>query len=1031
MSPATRFLASLIDHGRVAWWRLHSYAQREGLARTARKISIWGWKRARRPLTAISQGRLAPALDPHDVQVGLEAENPRRRRMLTLALSELKISPSFSILMPVYNPPSGALDAAIQSVVDQSYEAWTLIVADDQSSDPEIARVLAEWTAREPRITVIKLAGRSGIARATNAAATQATGDVLAFLDHDDVLARDALLHVAIHLDQHPETELLSSDEDKLDASGRRFSPAWKPGWSPELLLSYCYPGHLTAVKAELFRAIGGIREGFDGAQDHDFWLRASLAARRVGHIPQILYHWRVHAGSTAASGLAKPQSFDAGKRAVQEAFHTRGVECAVERPEWAVQAGWGIYVPTMPDHGPEVAALVYAPRGWGRLDRLMSALAKTAYRDLRVYLIANGDQPPDNRAQVLTSHAGQRVELASALNSAATAVDETLLLFLDVDLTPEGERWLSQMVGWGRLPGIGAVGPRVIDASGRVVHAGLALDQGDDLVGPAYHGLRESEPGPMFQARVAGNRSALAIEGLLTWREEFLALGGFDAAAFPSALFDADYCHRLTTAGLRSVLCAEATLIRDQAPTDPYPPREQAEYRRRYKGALDHARNPRLSRAGGLEPAPAVIPASPRSPAVRVLAVSHNLNWEGAPLMLLELHRGLKSRGKVDPVVVSPTDGPLRTLYEDAGIPVIIEPALVPEGFGRGASAQAARTLVRLIDDHAIEVVHVNTLGLDRVVEAAAAVGAPSVWSIHESDPPRAHVARTPGLSYARLRQCLAVPYRVVFTARSSALLLSPWETAANFALIHTQGDPSRLAKKLAGVDRATARATLGLADDDLAVLTLGTVCERKGQQDLVRAFGRLNPEIAGRTVCHVVGLRDQVPYGRELVRLAESLPLDRRDRFRVIPETDETALYWRASDLFVCTSRVESYPRVVIEAMQSGLAIVTTPVFGIAEQVRQNVNALFYEPGRDEQLARRLTSLALDRALLRSLAESAPEVLASLPSHEEMIRSYEGLFLAARESAVVGWGVKQPSVGPRALTASRPARSPARSRF
>ncbi len=529
-----------------------------------------------------------------------------------------------------------------------------------------------------------------------------------------------------------------------------------------------------------------------------------------------------------------------------------------------------------------------------------------------------------------------------------------------------------------------------------------------------------------MFQARVSGNRSALAVDGLLTHRERFLELDGFDAPSFPRALFDVDYCHRLAAAGLRSVLCAEASLNRACLPLARHPARELAEYRRRHHDKTDHARNPRLTRSGGLEPAPTVIPASPRSPAVRVLAVTQNLNWEGAPLMLHELHRGLKNKGRIEPLVVAPMEGPLGRLYEEAGVPVIIKPEL-----GQGV-ARVARALVRLIDDHLVDVVHVNTLGLHAVVEAAATAGTPSIWSIHESDPPAAYVAETPGLSLARLDRMLATPYRVVFTADSSRALFRSREAMANFALIHTQGDPSRLAGRLATIDRGRAREALGLEPDDLAILSLGTVCERKGQHDLVKAFARLHPAVAGRVVCHVVGLRERIAYGRELVRLVEELPSDRRGRFHVVPETGETALYWRAADLFVCSSRVESYPRVVIEAMQSGLAIVTTPVFGIAEQVREDVNALFYEPGRDEQLRARLDVLECDRARLRSLAQAAPQVLASIPSHDDMIRSYEGLFLAARESAVVdpvGPGLGR-SPRPRRLTASRLARSAVRSR-
>ena len=161
---------------------------------------------------------------------------------------------------------------------------------------------------------------------------------------------------------------------------------------------------------------------------------------------------------------------------------------------------------------------------------------------------------------------------------------------------------------------------------------------------------------------------------------------------------------------------------------------------------------------------------------------------------------------------------------------------------------------------------------------------------------------------------------------------------------------------------------------EGDLCVLLMGTVCERKGQDDLLRAFAALPGRIATRMKCFVVGARETLAYGRELLQAARKLPEDRRERFIIVPETGETAAYWRAADVFCCTSRVESYPLVTMEAMAAGLPIVTTPVFGIAEQVRPSVNALIYQPGDISTLARHLASLVEDEPLRRSLAEASP---------------------------------------------------------
>src|SRR5262249_43557108 len=156
-----------------------------------------------------------------------------------------------------------------------------------------VAQSLARWEAADDRIRVIYRDCNGGIGAATNSAASMARYEFLAFLDHDDLLTPDALGEVALHAADHPESDIIYSDDDKIDMSGRRYAPQFKPDWSPILLLSYMYMGHLLVIRRSLFEVIGGIREGFDGSQDFDLALRAAERARHVEHIPRILYHWR------------------------------------------------------------------------------------------------------------------------------------------------------------------------------------------------------------------------------------------------------------------------------------------------------------------------------------------------------------------------------------------------------------------------------------------------------------------------------------------------------------------------------------------------------------------------------------------------------------------------------------------------------------------------------------------------------------------------------------------------------------------
>ncbi len=204
----------------------------------------------------------------------MNQDNPRRRRSLAPATGAIVGGPLFSILVPVYNSPNVVLDATISSVANQTYESWELILVDDASTEPHVRLLLERWSASDHRIRVFFRSENGNISAATNQAAEAAGGEYLILLDHDDLLDPNALAHLSLYLDEHPDADLVYSDEDKVEMDGGHHSPLFKPGWSPELLLSYCYTSHLTAVRRSLYHEVGGMRVGFEGSQDHDFWLR-------------------------------------------------------------------------------------------------------------------------------------------------------------------------------------------------------------------------------------------------------------------------------------------------------------------------------------------------------------------------------------------------------------------------------------------------------------------------------------------------------------------------------------------------------------------------------------------------------------------------------------------------------------------------------------------------------------------------------------------------------------------------------------
>jgi glycosyltransferase involved in cell wall biosynthesis len=374
------------------------------------------------------------------------------------------------------------------------------------------------------------------------------------------------------------------------------------------------------------------------------------------------------------------------------------------------------------------------------------------------------------------------------------------------------------------------------------------------------------------------------------------------------------------------------------------------------------------------------------------------NLNWEGAPLSQFELTIALKEKGIIDPIVFSQNDGPLRMEYERHGIPVVVDRHPLSDGLTLIEYEDAISEFSQRIVEHRAEVVYGNTLQTFYAIDAADRLTVPSVWNIRESEPWETYYSYLGDDLATRALSCYQKPYRVIFVSNATRSGSQALNTVNNFAVIPNGLNLTRLKESCSGMSRPDARSLLDIGDNEVSVLLLGTVCERKGQKDLVRAAELLNHKNISRFRVFIVGDRSST-YSRELHDLIEALPMDVRSKITIIPETNYVSPYWMAADIFVCTSRVESYPRVILEAMAFGLPIVTTSVYGISEQVRPGKNAFIYNPGDIESLARCLEKLIEDDIVRKGFAEASPLVLSCLASFEDMVEAYGRTFAEARE--------------------------------
>lgn len=481
-------------------------------------------------------------------------------------VAELHGRPVVSVVVPTYRSDPTTLRSALDSVVQQLYPDWQLCVCDDASGDPATAAVLAEYEAH-PQVVVVRRTENGGIARATNDALAAATGDLVAFLDHDDVLAPHALYLVALEVLRHPETDVVYSDEDKLDAEGRRWEPHFKPQFDPDLLLAQNYLNHLTVVRRSLLTEIGGLRTDLEGAQDHDLVLRATARAREVRHVPFVLYHWRQHAGSGTFSEAQLDRATDAMARVVQEAVTPQGG--VVEPSPWVRR--WNRVVWPLPEPAPEVTVVVPTRDRLELLrECLRGLLEHTDYPALSVLVVDNDSAEPATLAYLEQVQRDDRVRVLpspgpfnySALNNEAVrAASSPLVLLLNNDVVVRDPGWLREMVSQAVRPDVGVVGARLLYADERVQHAGVVLGIG----GVAGHSHKYANPldtGYFGRPVLAHGVSAVTGACLLTHRELFLSLGGLDEVDLSVAFNDVDYCLKVRASGRRVVYTPYAELF-------------------------------------------------------------------------------------------------------------------------------------------------------------------------------------------------------------------------------------------------------------------------------------------------------------------------------------------------------------------------------------------------------------------------------------------------------------------------------------
>lgn len=494
-------------------------------------------------------------------------------------VARLDVRPLVSIIVPTYNTPEPWLRRCIESVQAQIYPDWELCIADDASTLPHVRTIIEEYAAADARIKFVARQQNGHISKASNSALELATGAYVALLDHDDELHPFALLECVQAFDRNPGWKMLFTDEDKIDTVGKRSDPYFKSDWNPDLFLSQNCICHLTIYETALVRQVDGFRVGYEGAQDWDLTLRITelLRPNQIGHVPKVLYHWRMIEGSTAMAPGEKSYAHLAAMRSIEEHLLRAGQGAQVK--EMSGYSGYFRIEYPLPTPAPLVSLLIPTR---DRVDLLKqcidSVIERTDYPNFEIVVIDNDSREKKSKEYFEKVQHDPRIRVVpypypfnySAINNfGARAARGEVFALLNNDIEVLSRNWLDEMVGHALRPDIGVVGAMLYYPDDRIQHAGVILGIGG-VAGHAYVGMARGWPGDKHRGGLAQSLSAVTAACAVVRKSVFVEVGGLDEG-LEVAFNDIDFCLRVREKGYRNLWTPFAELYHHESASRGY----------------------------------------------------------------------------------------------------------------------------------------------------------------------------------------------------------------------------------------------------------------------------------------------------------------------------------------------------------------------------------------------------------------------------------------------------------------------------
>lgn len=494
---------------------------------------------------------------PPSYQKWIRHHLPDRNELEKQKKTSFGYRPKISFVVPLYKTPEKYLRRLTESFQEQTYSNWELCFSDGSGAQSPLTELLKELTAKDNRIKYVSHEESLQISENTNSAIEIATGDFIAFADHDDELTPNALFECVKAINEKPQTLVIYTDEDKMSMDGHKFfQPHFKPDYNPDLLCTVNYICHLFVVSRKVIEKVGGLRSEFDGAQDYDFVLRCVEAVKdeEICHIPKILYHWRCHENSTAENPESKLYAFEAGRRAVQAHYERTGIHAEVFKGEYL-----GLYrTKFIRDHDPLISIIIPNKDHIDDLKRCMESIEqKSTYKNYEYIIVENNstDSATFEYYKKLEAE-NPKVRMVywdgvfnySAINNyGASFAEGEYLLLLNNDTEIINPDCLEELLGYCMRKDVGAVGARLYYEDDTIQHAGVVIGFGG-IAGHCFVQQKRGTTGYCHRIICAQDYSAVTAACMMVKKSAFDAVGGL-SEELAVAFNDIDFCMKLRKA--------------------------------------------------------------------------------------------------------------------------------------------------------------------------------------------------------------------------------------------------------------------------------------------------------------------------------------------------------------------------------------------------------------------------------------------------------------------------------------------------